>query len=189
MMNGLDIYLDAVVSLAQQLEKLLKVINHSDPTADSKKKLLHAKYQQNIKRFSAIIKEQHTWKEIHDYIQRLSKQKLPLADGVKEVIIRKILNDLESEFITKHELTEFSSTERKFQRKRTKKSRNKPTPEPSVPQEPSRYTKESILELVQMTQKQVIARANLREFITKINDLNPDRFDDKIQNYIRKQKK
>ena len=184
---GLDVYVDAVVSLALQLEKLLKVINHSDPSAESKKKLLYAKYLKDIKRFAEFVGGRYLWQDVQAFIRGLSNRKIPVADEVKEMIFGKILKDLENELSMKYTLQEFTEREPTFRRRRTKKrKKNLETPGPSW-QKPKHYTKDSIMELVQLTQKQVLARASLREFIAKVRKLNPDRIDSKIHQYIRKQ--
>ncbi len=50
-------YHSEVDSLALQLEKLLKVINHSDPSAEKMKHVLYKKYKSNLTHLAHDIKQ------------------------------------------------------------------------------------------------------------------------------------
>ncbi len=185
---GLEVYFDAVVSLALQLEKLLKVINHSDPTAESKKRLLYHKYLQNVEQFAGVLGERYLWQDIRNFVREASRRKIPVSNEVRELIFNKILKDLENELVVKPPLQEFTGEKRTLRQRRAKKGGRQKAPERREANS-KHYTRESIMELVQLTQRQVLARANLREIVAKMRELNPERIDRKIQQYIRRQKK
>ena len=176
---GLEVYFDAVVSLALQLEKLLKVINHSDPTAESKKRLLYDKYLQNVEQFAGVLGERYLWQDIRNFVREASRRKIPVSN--------EILKDLENELVVKPPLQEFTGEKRILRQRRAKKGGRRKAPERREANS-KHYTRESIMELVQLTQRQVLARANLREIVAKMRELNPERIDRKIQQYIRRQK-
>ena len=80
----MESYESDIISLASQLEKLMKVINHSDPSAKELKHQLHRKYQQNVAAVADQIKGRFQWDEIKKSIHALFKDEiLDIDDGIE----------------------------------------------------------------------------------------------------------
>ncbi len=102
-------YKKQFIYLALQLEKILKVMKHSDPTAKNKKLILYEKYKKNLADLSKILEKEFLWQDVHKMIEKLQKDSVfPVAEDVLQLITDKLLHDFEKEFIKKPELTEFS---------------------------------------------------------------------------------
>jgi hypothetical protein len=174
--------------LVMQLDKLLKVINHSDPTAESKKVLLYKKYQENLELLVNSIKEDYTWQEIQNIINDHPNIAAKINQESRIIVIQKIKKDLEKYFIETHVLPEFSAANSNQKRKKRVKKVIAKSEAPFTDKYDKHYTKESILDMVQMTQKQVAARSILKLVIKKFNNLDPDRFESKINEFLQKEK-
>ena len=99
---------DQVISLALQLSKLLKVIRHSDPTAQSKTELLFKKYKENLAQVAKIYTNKMPWFEFQKMIQLLMDHPdLTLEKEEKSAIVTRLLKDFEEFFVHKPTLTEF----------------------------------------------------------------------------------
>jgi hypothetical protein len=108
-MSGLTRFHSDIDALAALLEKLLKVINHSDPSAKNMKVVLYEKYKTRLSELSAEIKQTTSWSVFYAYLNDLlSSDSLPISEESKETVVAKLMKDFESEFIVKHELSEFS---------------------------------------------------------------------------------
>lgn len=182
-------YLEEIRSLAHILEKLSKVVKHSDPTAEAKKKELFSKYKFRVQELGRYLKNNVSWdvvkKEIHQFHQEIS-----LSKELHVTIIKKILTDLEAAFIEKHKLTEFE----KPSPVRKRKKRKKPIPSkkrdvPEIKREDRVFTRDSLMEMVKLTSKQRDARQRLQALVNKINTLNPDKFEQQIKKYLKEGKK
>ena len=172
--------------LAMQLEKLLKVINHSDPTAASKKVLLYNKYQENLELLVNNLKIDYSWPELQSLIKEQPGIIAKIEPENRTVVIQKITKDLEKYFIEEHVLSEFSTPAPSKKKIKKTAVKNKA---PVIDKYKKHYTKESILDMVQMTHKQVAARGILKQVIAKFNQMNPDRFESKINDFLQKEKK
>ncbi|MBT4289527.1 MAG: hypothetical protein HOD92_19555 [Deltaproteobacteria bacterium] len=175
--------------LAMQLEKLLKVINHSDPTAASKKVLLYNKYQENLELLVNNLKTDYSWQELQHLIKDQPEITAKIESENKKGVIQKITKDLEKYFIEEHVLPEFTASNQFQKSKKTIKKPIRKNKAPVVDKYKKHYTKESILDMVQMTHKQVAARSVLKQVIAKFNQINPDRFESKINEFLQKEKK
>lgn len=167
--------------LSNQLDKLLKVMNHSDPSAAEIKQLLYKKYQRNMLVLSKRIRQEFTWDVFKDYLTNLAHEiDINNDNDNKEVISKKLLKDFEGEFIIKHVLTEFSppdasSVERKVKERESRKEANE-----KKQKKPKKYDRESILDMVKMTSRQRKARSQLQKIIDAINRLDPQKLEKKI---------
>lgn len=179
---------DYIELLAMQLDKLLKVIKHSDPTAESKKVLLYKKYQENLELLVNRIKDDYSWQEIQYIINDHSNSVAKIEQESRRIVLQKIKKDLEKYFIETHVLPEFNASETSQKRKKRIKKVGTKNKAPFTDKYRKHYTKESILDMVQMTQKQVAARSVLKHVIAKFNKLNPDRFESKINEFLKKEK-
>lgn len=181
--------IDQLESLALQLEKLLKVINHSDPTAATKKVILYKKYQENLKNLVSSVKPFYSWQELQNAFKN-SKVGSKIEVSNQKVVLKKIEKDLEVYFIEAHVLTEFDAPVKARKRKKLiKKAPLKKRPVAPEKDNHKHYTKENIMEMVLSTKKQIAARSRLKNAISKIKQLNPDRLETKINEYLLKVKK
>lgn len=115
-----------IEALALQLEKLLKVIKHSDPSAAQIKHLLYEKYKQKIAELAKEIRQATSWYEFNRYLDSLLlPDMLSVADDAREIVVKKLVKDFEAVFIERHQLSELSPPEPSDtrQRERIKKIR------------------------------------------------------------------
>jgi len=172
---------DQVISLALQLAKLLKVIRHSDPTAQSKKELLFNKYKENLAQVAKVYINEMPWTEFQKMIQLLMDHpNLTLGKEEKGSIFTRLIKDFEEFFVRKPILTEFEKPvvkpvkyvdrgQRGFGNKSSEKSEKK------------MYTRENIREMLIKTQRRRFAAAELKEVINKLNKLGPENLARKIK--------
>ena len=182
-------YLQEINNLAHTLEKLSKVINHSDPTAESKKRELFSKYKYRVQEIGRSLKNNFHWEEVKKQIEGY-QQEITVSKDLRNTILRKILSDLEQEFIEKHVLTEFAQPTKQLRRKKNKK--RSPVVKRDVPEikpEDRVFTRDSLMEMVKLTTKQREARTKLQNLIDKINNLNPDKLEDRIKKYLKEGKR
>ncbi|MCP4757494.1 MAG: hypothetical protein GY866_42080 [Proteobacteria bacterium] len=190
-------YREDIHSLAAQLEKLLKVIRHSDPSAEELKHLLHQKYHRNLTVLAKNLKARFLWDDLRNYILNLKRDKdLKISGDNKETILKKLLKDFEGEFVSKQVLMEFSAPdpriiqkrvearrrlkEEKERREREEQERREREEKAKHQASTTEYSKESIMDMVQTTQKQRNARANLQKMIDAINRLDPQKLETRI---------
>lgn len=115
-----------IESLAQQLEKLLKVINHSDPSAEKIKHALYEKYKKHLSIFIIDIKQNASWPEINRFLGFVFEtNSVSISLDFRETIKNKLAKDIEESFITRHRLSELTPQEKinHNQRERLKKIR------------------------------------------------------------------
>jgi len=180
-MTSLSKYQDDINSLASQLHKLLKVIRHSDPSANELKHLLYDKYQKHLISIARQVKEYYLWDDFRDYL--LSQTDLngsyTYADS-QQVIKNKLINDFEKEFIAKQVLAEFSSPDPEEIRRQREIRKRKKAIKANRAQAQEQYSKEKIMEMVQATQKQRQGRSDLQILIEAIRKINPQEIENKI---------
>jgi len=159
-----------ITSLVSQLEKLMKVINHSDPSAQDLKHLLHRKYQQNIAAVADQIKGRFLFEDIKEYIQTLFRNHVfEIDDGtVREKILKKILIDFEEEFISRPQWQEFSEPDPAQVKERIKHREQK------------KAQKQQNDASVKMSYRQRHAKGELQKVIDAINRLDPKKLEKKI---------
>ena len=176
--------------LALQLEKLLKVINHSDPTAENKKILLHEKYQHKTHWLAENCKHVFAWQDLKISIYDHAEKNWDITPVNLRVIRNKIIKDLEQAFIEKPKFEEFSVSEHARIQQQIKQKKLKLKKQRAIQAgKPKRYTKESIMEMVQVNQRQRAARIHLRDLISRINELNPEKLEVQIKHFLQKEKK
>ena len=190
-MQDLTPYQKSFIVLAQQLEKLLKVIKHSDPTAKVMQKTLYSKYLSNVEQLARLLRGSYLWQDIRDYIESLQgNQGFPVDRDVQEIILKKLTSDLENQLTIKPEFSEFSPVAKPRTRRKSKKIKAKNLPLKEMPRskDPPIYTRENLMEMVHLSQQQRKARADLRMIIERINQLDPERIEIKINQHIKNER-
>ncbi|NQU65498.1 MAG: hypothetical protein HQ517_14610 [SAR324 cluster bacterium] len=187
-MTSLSKYQDDINSLSSQLQKLLKVIRHPDPSADALKHLLYDKYQKHLATIARQIKGRFHWCDFHQYLLLQTDPNESFTESEsQEVIRKKLINDFEKEFIGKQVLTEFTSpdpTEIRLQREFRKKSK---VHKANLAAAEAQYSKESIMEMVQTKQQQRQAHSDLQSLIEAIKKIDPHKLEQKISQSLKPQ--
>lgn len=181
-MNEINDFRNDLLTLSGILEKLLKVIRHSDPTAKSKQHLLYKKYQQKLQVITRRLKVSVSWETLQQTIKTLpTNSEFTVEKESTEVVLRKLLNDFEKEYVSKPVFQEFTASKgngKPGKRKPTRPKQMKPSP-PPAPKEV--YTEESLGEMVRLTRKQLHARGELRKLVDAINRIGPENIEEKIK--------
>jgi len=157
-----------LLTFANQLGKLLKVIHHSDPSAEAMKKPLYKKYQQALDEFFEMNQDMVPWGEMQRLVAGLRTMKeFTLDREIGSVVLRKLSKDLQEKYTEPHELTEFSKPTsvptRKAQRPKAAPIRST-TPGP---------TPELLIQMAQLDKRQQQAANSLKGMIDAINRLDP----------------
>lgn len=192
----MDAYHTEIVYLSNLLEKLLKVIRHSDPTADQRKKVLYRKYKTLMERLSLKLRNSKSWEEIRYYLMQLqSDPNIGSDEETRKIVIEKLLKDLEEKFYVRPKLTEFAPpSSSKINPK--PKSIHRPTPpRQSSPEEEEEddldtlepqksFTKEDLMEMAVSAQQKQQARQDLGRLVEAIrNKIDPEKLEKKIELY------
>lgn len=180
-MSDLSQFHTSIDTLAVQLDKLLKVINHSDPSADHMKHVLYNKYKAQVSEVAEAVKKQLSWSVFYEYLTGLlKKESLSIPPENQTVIIKKLIRDFEDIFVVKHQLDEFTEPEpvdtqqqsrlRKI-RKQIRTNRKKKEPE---------VNHRDLYEMMQQKHQQKAAKKNLDRLIKAMNKINPNEIEEKI---------
>jgi len=174
-------YEEEILSLAGQLGKLLKVIRHSDPSAEELKHLLYKKYQQRLADLVKKTKTQFEWIEFRDFVNDLLKNnKFSGFDDNNNVILNKLLKDFENKFVEKQVLTEFTPPDPEHIRKIIKSRQKNKSLSKNRPEETINYQTDDIMEMIEYTQKRRQAKASLEKLVNAVKKLNPQSLEQKI---------
>ncbi|OGH00528.1 MAG: hypothetical protein A2600_01505 [Candidatus Lambdaproteobacteria bacterium RIFOXYD1_FULL_56_27] len=169
-----------LLTFANQLSKLLKVINHSDPSAASMKKPLYEKYKQALADFHDEVAELITWPELQRLLNGLPESPGYALDEVSgPVVLAKLKKDLQEKFVVPHQLTEFDSPQ-------TRGTRPKPKAKPATPPKPPIVDPELLVQMAQMDERQQKATQSLQGMINAINKLGPGFLEKKILSAVPK---
>lgn len=177
-MKNLINYHSDIHTLATQLEKLMKVINHSDPTAERMKHLLYEKYKEQMTATATCLKPLFSWSALLDYLVRLKQSdSFLIASEHKEKIMNKLIKDFEAEFISKHKLAEFAAPDpvdlkqkKRLQRIR-KQIRNNRKPKEHT------HMQHSVFEMMQYKNQQKTAKSSLDKLVRAFNRIDPQELD------------
>ncbi|PCI27573.1 MAG: hypothetical protein COB67_08255 [SAR324 cluster bacterium] len=187
-MNEIKSFQKELLALANSLDKLLKVIHHSDPTAKSKQQLLYQKYQQRMLLLGKQLKQSFSWKEVCERLKELPKNSdFTASEESCDVIIRKLTKDFEKEFITKPVLQEFPSSPSPKPRKKKAQPLKKKKPFPATPHQ-QHYTQDSLMELIHFTKQQHQAKKDLLKLVEAIKRIGPDKIEQKINQSVKSTK-
>lgn len=185
-MTSLSIYKNDIESLAAQLQKLLKVIRHSDPSADELKHQLHRKYQNHLSRIASQVKERFLWEDFRGFL--VAEVKTAIGEGAGEnrsAIQKKLISDFEKQFIERPVLHEFSPPDPiEIQRRRELRRKRKAYLERQSKAQ-NQFSKHEILEMVQTTRQQHQARSKLQSLISAIRKIDPVKIETKINQSIK----
>ncbi len=186
-MTSLSKYKRDIDSLASQLHKLLKVIRHSDPSAEELKHLLHEKYQSHLTSIAHKVKERYLWEDFREYLVSQTDSKSSDVNGENSAAIRKkLIADFEKQFIARQVLSEFSAPDPKeIRRQREIRKRKKEEAQARKAASEKKYSKSAILEMVQATQKKRQARTELKSLIDAIRKIDPQKIETKISQSLK----
>ncbi|MDT8448243.1 MAG: hypothetical protein RRB13_15220 [bacterium] len=167
-----------LMALAQQLAKLLKVIQHSDPSAAAMKKPLYEKYKAALEELHDEWEGQLYWPELKRRLDELPQ--LPgwnLEEQTGGVVLDKLRRDLEDRMVPKQQLSELEPGPKPVgpPRRRPPKKRPAPAADP-----------EFLLKLAQMDSRQAEASRSLQGLIDVINRLDPEFLEKKILSSVPK---
>ncbi len=176
-MNPLSRFLIDIDALAAILEKLLKVINHSDPSAKNMKVVLYDKYKARLSELAEEVKQSSSWSSFYAYLNELfSGNSLSIGEESKNVVVKKLMKDFENEFIVKHELSEFSApdpidTKQKDRlRKIRKQIRN------NRKHQNNSFNSHDFVDMLQHKVKQKTAKSSLEKLVKAFNKIDlPDK--------------
>lgn len=181
-MTSLSKYRDDIYSLTSQLQKLLKVIRHPDPSASALKHLLYDKYQTHLITIARQIKGQYLWDDFRDFLlSQIHPNDTSTIGESQEVVRKKLINDFEKEFVAKPVLAEFTSPDpMEIRRQRESRQRKKALKANRASVE-EQYSKEKIMEMVQVKQQQRQAHSELQSLIEAIRKIDPQKIEKKIK--------
>jgi len=164
-----------LLTFANQLGKLLKVIHHSDPSAEAMKKPLYKKYQQALDEFFEMNQDMVPWAEMKRLVQGLrTLDEFTLDREIGSVVLKKLTQDLQDKYTEPLELNEFTAVP---PRPRPKAQRQKSVVTPPKPTGPD---PELLIQMAQLDQRQQQAANSLKGMIDAINRLDPSFLEKKI---------
>jgi len=174
-----------IYSLAAQLEKLLKVINHSDPTAKNKKLVLHEKYKRHLEVVAGAAKKHYRWDDVMRLINTTSNSAdFPIAEDVNKIITKKLLKDFEDQFVSRYVLNEFTAPDPGDEKQKERIRRIRNQIRTNRKNSEKKYTRDNLLEIVQLRDQQRCARKSLDKLINAVNKLNPEVLEAQIKQFI-----
>lgn len=185
-MATLSLYKDDLTSLASQLQKLLKVIRHSDPSAVEMKHLLHDKYQDQLSSVAKQAKQEFPWDEFRKYLQSLvSPEQIDINTEYVAAIRTKLINDFEKQFVAKQVLDELTPPDPKEIRRQQEIRKRRKAYLARKAEAENSYTKEQIMEMVQITRQQRQARSELQSLIDAIRKMDPQKIENRLTQSIK----
>lgn len=171
-------YQNDINNLASQLEKLLKVINHSDPSAEKMKHVLYNKYKTQLDTIADNIKRSTSWTEFYTFLLSQKKENnLPVAKENEQLILKKLIKDFEDLFIERHQLSELSPPEPTDVRQKERIKRIRKQIRTNRKAKAKIYPKDDIIEMVQMKNKEKQGKKSLDKLIKAINKVDPNKID------------
>lgn len=199
-MSIAESHFEEITALIQQLDKLLKVMRHSDPSAEGKRMLLYEKYQQQMSFLAKELKNNYSWSEVKGYLTTdLFKSPSFIEEEILKIISGKLIKDFEKLFFLKPVLKEFSQPSPELKKEQKKPTvtirrykRIVPVFQEDENQEKEgmdeeRYTREDIMEMAQKSHKKRQAFSELRLLVDAIKRVGPESIETKIiQEVIKK---
>lgn len=185
-MASLNQYKDDINSLTSQLQKLLKVIRHSDPSAEEMKHLLHKKYQNHLSAVARKAKERFLWTDFRNFLVSQVNPEVQSIPGEHSAAIRKkLIGDFEKQFIDRQVLNEFTPPDPQEikQQRELRKRRKAYLARQAEAEKP--YSKDEIMEMVTKTRQQRQARNELQGLIEAIRKMDPEKIENTITQSIK----
>lgn len=176
-MNRLSRFHTDIDALAAMLEKLLKVINHSDPSAKKMKVVLYDKYKARLSGLAEEIKESASWSSFYTYLNELfSGDSLSIGEESREVVVNKLMKDFENEFIVKHELSEFSAPDPIDTRQRDRLRKIRKQIRNNRKHQNNSFNSHDFVDMLQHKVKQKTAKNSLEKLVKALNKIDlPDK--------------
>jgi len=176
-----------ILSLMAQLQKLLKVIHHSDPTAEELKHVLYQKYRSHLASSAARLRRRFHWNEFQRFFTMVTTD----TDGLfslesRDIIVRKLLKDFEAEFVNRLQLNELKPPDPK-ELKRQIRSRQilKEVRAMRSAEAEKPYDREMIMDMVQATQRRRKARSDLQKIVAAFKKVDPEKLEIKINQSLK----
>ena len=176
-MSHLKRYSQKIDLLATQLEKLLKVINHSDPSAENVKHVLYDKYKLTLSDLAEEIKSNTTWSTFNLFLTDHLHSDLHIDGDAREIVSRKLIKDFENEFITRHELSEFAKPDpgKQVQRERIRQIRKQIRT--NRKQQKKAYPGYDVTDMLKTKNQEKQGKSSLDKLVKIFSKIDPARFE------------
>ena len=176
-MNRLSRFHADIDALAAILEKLLKVINHSDPSAKNMKVVLYDKYKVRLSELAQEVKESTSWSTFYAYLTDFfSGNSFSIDEESKEVVVNKLMKDFENEFIVKHELSEFSAPDPIDTRQKDRLRKIRKQIRTNRKHQNNSFHSHDFVDMLQHKVKQKTAKSSLDKLVKAFNKIDlPDK--------------
>lgn len=178
MMSTLSHFHPKIEALAFQLEKLLKVINHSDPSAEQIKHQLYEKYKRNLSLLISELKTSTSWFEVNRYLDSLrATDILTIEEETREIVVNKLIKDFEDAFIVRHQLSELTPPDPvdSYQQRRLKRIRKQIRTNRQRHTSPLKTT--DLGDMIMLKNQQKTAKQNLDRLIKAFNKIDLQKAD------------
>lgn len=175
-MSGLSRFYTEIDALAAILEKLLKVINHSDPSAKNMKVVLYDKYKARLSELAGEIKDTASWSAFYAYLTEMfSEDSLSIGEESRAVVEKKLMKDFENEFIIKHELSEFSAPDPVDTKQRDRLRNIRKQIRNNRKHQNNSFNSHDFVDMLQHKVKQKTAKSSLDKLVKAFNKIDlPD---------------
>lgn len=184
-MKDINYHQENVCILASKLEKVIKVMKHSDPTAKSKKNVLYHKYRQNLNDIAEEFKQFYQWEDVKNFLEKTLHEYSSKIDGDnRDIIKKKIIGDFESEFIAKPVLKELKPPDPTLLNKKVLSRKKKKAIKEKKAFSVEKYDRDKIMDMVKSTQKKRQGQLQLQSIINAIKKIDPEKIENKINNLI-----
>lgn len=174
-----------ILPLAGILDKLWKIIQHSDPSASQKKRVFYEKYNEKLIKIAKDLKLTFQWDDIQHALNNATADSISVSPDHLDLIRKKLTKDLSDAILQKHELPSFEKPDPSVRKPREKMTvkRQRMFKKQDLEQEP--YTRETLMDMVQQTKSAVKAKKELEQVIQKIRQIGPEIIEAKIKKLIK----
>jgi patatin-like phospholipase/acyl hydrolase len=177
---------DDVLNLVAQLQKLLKVINHSDPTAQELKHTLYRKYRRQLANSAERFKRRYHWNEFQHLLTKIiADPSDPATMESRNMINQKLLNDFEQQFIVRPAFSEFNppDPDEVKERIRARQFRQQIKAQQEAAANKC-YNREDIMNMARDSQQKRQASHNLQKIIAACKKIDLRKLEDSLQQYL-----
>ena len=184
MFNKTKKYEEEILLLASILDKLWKIIHHSDPSADEKKSLFYEKYMNKIERIANKLLIVCSWEEVQKEINTILSEHRNLFEKENlQVIEKKLKKDFQSFYVKKPVFQEFKQEKKssEFIKPRAVKRKYPPLKK----KEDAAFTKDSLMDMVKLNKEQRKAKNDLMRVVEKIREIGPEKIEKRINSLMR----
>ncbi|MGK0289585.1 MAG: hypothetical protein ACI86H_001030 [bacterium] len=165
------------------LEKLRKILKHSDPSAEVKKKVVWEKYLTQMTSLVETIKRSGiTWVVLEkEVIKTIQADHLRVHPDAQPIIRNRVLKDLNERLFPKVDLPDFSSEPKRKKIIPSVKKKKVSLRDTREDQYKKDYSKNDLMDMVKKAQNQRKARQELSVFIKNVKTFGTKRLESKIQ--------